>query len=112
MTVIASETLSEMGGALADHGRAAAELAALAESVHHDRERIAAQLSDRVVRKLFTVVLGLQGAAGAVDDERERATLLRLVRELDGAIVQIRSIAFDLDDRSAGDGATRGTPAA
>lgn len=78
MTVIASETFDE--------------------SVHHDRERIAAQLSDRVVRRLFTVVLGLQGAAGAVDDERERDTLLRLVREVDGAITQIRSIAFDLDD--------------
>lgn len=87
-------------------------MGAIATEVVHDRERIADQLSERVVRKLFTVVLGLHGVAGAATDEREHAALVRLIGELDGAIAQIRSIAFDLEDRSAPPGVARGTPAA
>lgn len=83
-----------------------------ASEVQRDRDRIADQLGDRVVRKLFTVVLGLHGVAGAVNDDREHAALVRLIGELDGAITQIRSIAFDLGDPSVPPRLKRGTPAA
>jgi signal transduction histidine kinase len=67
--------------------------------VLEDRDRIARDLHDHVIQRLFAAGLSLQSIA--VDDEAVDQRLTRTVAELDETIGQIRSTIFALQDDSS-----------
>ncbi|MEU9188900.1 histidine kinase [Streptomyces sp. NPDC048484] len=107
---------------LAAHGlrerirRAHEHTTALQNQLHQmtDRDRIAARLTDTVIRQLFAAGLDLHGAASCVTDEAARRRLLNGVAELDRAIAQLRITVYDLrpdDSRSQSAGEPSSTTA-
>jgi signal transduction histidine kinase len=72
------------------HGRAA-ELATL-----EDRERIARDLHDTVIQRLFAVGLGLQATLRLVDDPAVTKRLMTAVDDLDITVRDIRAAIFEL----------------
>jgi len=78
---------------LADARAAQQQLAAL-----EDRDRIARDLHDHVIQRLFAVGLSLQGMAATANESAIRARLAQAVEELDETISQIRTTIFDLQD--------------
>ena len=78
---------------LADARAAQQQLAAL-----EDRDRIARDLHDHVIQRLFAVGLSLQGMAAKANESATRARLAQAVEELDETISQIRTTIFDLQD--------------
>jgi signal transduction histidine kinase len=84
---------------LADARAAQQHLAAL-----EDRDRIARDLHDHVIQRLFAVGLGLQSMAARANEPAIRSRLAQAVGELDETMTQIRTTIFDLhrtipDDR-------------
>lgn len=63
--------------------------------VLQERERIVAALTDRVVRRLFEVGMGLSGIADAIDDPSHSQELLRHIDVLDSLIADIRGAVFE-----------------
>lgn len=61
-----------------------------------ERERIARDLHDRVIQRIFATAMSLEAQARANDDPEVRATLRRSVDELDDTIREIRSTIFEL----------------
>lgn len=59
-----------------------------------DRNRIARDLHDHVIQRLFGAGLSLQSVAGSLTDEASKARLLDQVDTLDAAIAQIRTAIF------------------
>jgi signal transduction histidine kinase len=89
----------DMATTFANHAAVALELAdarvdqqrvALLE----DRDRIARDLHDHVIQRLFAAGLSLQGLAGGADPSGER--IGRVVDEIDETIRQIRTSIFEL----------------
>ena len=78
---------------LADARAAQQQLAAL-----EDRDRIARDLHDHVIQRLFAVGLSLQGMAAKANESAIRERLAQAVEELDETISQIRTTIFDLHD--------------
>jgi signal transduction histidine kinase len=76
---------------LADARVAQQHLAAL-----EDRDRIARDLHDHVIQRLFAVGLGLQSTATRANEPAIRARLAQAIGELDETITQIRTTIFDL----------------
>lgn len=64
-----------------------------------DRERIARDLHDTVIQRLFATGLGLQAAQRLTDDPQLRDRLVQAVEDLDVTVRQIRSAIFELDTR-------------
>jgi signal transduction histidine kinase len=64
--------------------------------VLEDRSRIARDLHDVVIQRLFAAGLSLQAAARQVPDPRTRARIADQVQSLDEAIVAIRTAIFTL----------------
>jgi len=64
-----------------------------------ERERIARDLHDTVIQRLFAVGLSLQAAAVAVTDERTAERLQVAIDEIDGTIRDIRTAIFSLHAR-------------
>ena len=60
-----------------------------------DRDRIAGELSDIVVRRLFSAGLALEAALGLIGEHRAAGRIQHAISELDLAIRDIREIAFD-----------------
>ena len=69
--------------------------------VLEDRDRIAGDLHDHVIQRLFAAGLSLQSIAATVDDEAVDQRLTRTAAELDETIGQIRSTIFALHDDSS-----------
>ena len=70
-----------------------------------ERERIAADLHDRVIQKVFAAGLQLQGIMHELgDDQRRQVT--EVMGELDGAIIALRGAIADLTEPSPGSPAT------
>ena len=65
-----------------------------------DRWRIAGDLHDHVIQRLFAAGLSLQSIASTVSDEMVEQRLTRTVNELDETIQQIRSTIFALREDS------------
>jgi hypothetical protein len=63
-----------------------------------DRERVAAELNQRVVSRLSRVGLGLTELASLLVDASQRTAVLRCIGELDTAIAQLQSVIFELND--------------
>jgi signal transduction histidine kinase len=69
--------------------------------VLEDRDRIARDLHDHVIQRLFAAGLSLQSIAATVDDEAVDKRLTRTVDELDDTIRQIRTTIFALQEESS-----------
>ena len=67
-----------------------------------DRERIARDLHDHVIQRLFAAGLSLQGASQSVGSPKLRTRLDDVVDELQGVIQEIRTTIFDLHGGSQG----------
>ena len=96
----------EMATAFANHAALALELAdARADQQRmlllEDRDRIARDLHDHVIQRLFAAGLTAQSTAGAMTDERHRRRLAQLVSDLDETIQQIRTTIFQLHGTAA-----------
>lgn len=83
---------------LSERLRMEAELAAARaeREVLADRERIARDLHDMVVQRVFAAGLALQATAGMVRDPRVAARLHDVIAELDATIRELRVAIFDL----------------
>lgn len=64
-----------------------------------DRERIARDLHDTVIQRLFATGLALQGAQRLTDRPELQDRLAQAVDDLDVTVRQIRSAIFELDTR-------------
>jgi len=102
-----SDTDLEMAGSLANQAAVALELAdARAERqravVLDERERIAVDLHDTVVQRLFSVGLSLEGVRAGMTDGRAAERVRATVAEVDRIINQIRNTVFPLQVGTAG----------
>ncbi|WP_342768909.1 GAF domain-containing sensor histidine kinase [Prauserella flavalba] len=61
-----------------------------------DRDRIAKELNDHVIRRLFATGMDLQGSLRRIADPRARAQIHGLVGQLDRIAREIRTSVFDL----------------
>jgi signal transduction histidine kinase len=98
--------------ALASAAGVAIENARLHERVQelallHDRERIARDLHDTVIQRLFATGLGLQGLARVVDDTEVADRIQAAVDDLDATIREIRSVIFELQAQERGNHSVR-----
>jgi signal transduction histidine kinase len=83
-----------IGLKLAEHRRDAQRIAVLA-----DRDRIARDLHDLVIQRLFATGMSLQGATPLVSDPKVADRIRRAVDELDDTIRDIRSAIYTLQSR-------------
>jgi signal transduction histidine kinase len=65
-------------------------------AVHDDRERLAGDLHDRVIQRIFAAGLTLQGIASSTRAEGEAERLEGVIAGLDDTIKEIRSTIFAL----------------
>jgi signal transduction histidine kinase len=98
-----SESDLEMAEDFANQATLALELAEARQDRHRlavleDRARIARDLHDHVVQKLFAVGLTLQGTAKSLPDPVLRERLAGTVSELDDTIRSIRTAIFQLQE--------------
>jgi signal transduction histidine kinase len=116
-------TDKEGGGDFTDEDEALAEALALAAgiaiethrlhdqvrvmSVLDDRDRIARDLHDRVIQRVYAVGMSLQGATRLPDREQIVARVTRSIEELDGTITDIRAAIFELGESAVPGGLRR-----
>ncbi|MGO8874166.1 MAG: GAF domain-containing protein [Acidimicrobiales bacterium] len=91
-------SLAAAAGVAIDNARLHRRLGELA--LFADRERIARDLHDTVIQRLFAVGLSLQGLARVVDPPNAGARIEAAVDELDFTIADIRSTIFELQARN------------
>jgi signal transduction histidine kinase len=97
----------ELAGALASAAGVAIENARLHERIQElallrDRDRIARDLHDTVIQRLFATGLGLQGLARLVDNVEVADRIQGAVDDLDATIREIRSVIFELQAHERG----------
>jgi signal transduction histidine kinase len=91
----------EMAGTFANHAAVALELAA-ARADHYrmavleERDRIARELHDHVIQRLFAAGLSVQGVAVSGEMSGYEDKLNRIVGDIDDTIRQVRSSVFEL----------------
>jgi len=102
------------GGAFSEEDEAAVAMLALAASVAienarlhtmlrdstlaEDRDRIARDLHDTVIQRLFAVGLALQGTVKLVENPDVAGRIADAITKLDETIRQLRSAIFDLEE--------------
>ncbi|HEV2777848.1 MAG TPA: GAF domain-containing protein [Actinophytocola sp.] len=79
---------------LADKQRTQRQLDLLA-----DRDRIAGDLHDHVIQRLFATGMSLQGGVRRITDPEARRRVTRAVEQLDETVREIRTSIFDLHTR-------------
>jgi signal transduction histidine kinase len=99
-----TDTDLDMAGSFANHAAIAIELAeARAEqqraAMLDERDRIAADLHDQVIQRLFAAGLSLQSVAMGLGPGRTADRILATVADLDATISQIRTTIFELHDQ-------------
>jgi signal transduction histidine kinase len=99
-----TETDLDMAGSFANHAAIAIELVeARAEqqraAMLDERDRIAADLHDQVIQRLFAAGLSLQSVAMGLGEGRATDRILTTVADLDATISQIRTTIFELHRR-------------
>jgi len=87
--------LARAAGIAIDNARLHAKVRDL--TLTEDRERIARDLHDTVIQRVFAVALSLQAAAGSTKDAGLAARLETAVDDLDETIRQIRASIFALE---------------
>jgi signal transduction histidine kinase len=90
-------------------GRGEQERARLEErlralSLLEDRDRIAADLQDKVIQRVFAAGLNLQGTAALIRQPEARSRVESAVDELDHVIRVLRDAIFGLQQRTRGQG--------
>lgn len=65
-------------------------------AVLDDRRRIARELHDRVIQRLFAAGLAASSVGGCLVDAAARARIVQVVNDLDEAITDLRSSIFEL----------------
>ncbi len=73
----------------------AGELGAVALRLAQERDRIAAGVSDVVVRRMFAAGLGLESALALMGDHRASGKVRQAISDLDQAVSDLRDILFD-----------------
>ncbi len=96
---ILAVALAGAAGIAVENSRLAARVREL--SLVEDRERIAADLHDTVIQRLFATGLGLQATVRTIDNPAARIRLQEAVDDLDETIRQIRSTIFALQSPMA-----------
>ena len=86
--------LAKAAGIAIDNTKLHTRVADLALFADHDR--IARELHDTVIQRLFSIGLSLQGALRMTDDPVLSARLERSVQELDETVREVRTAIFDL----------------
>jgi signal transduction histidine kinase len=81
-----------------ERARAQAVQAQLA--VFEDRDRIARDLHDLVIQRLYASGLRLQGTLRLIDDAQARSRMQAAIDDLDATIREIRSTIFELHQRT------------
>jgi len=95
-------TFGRVAGAVIDQSKLRRELREL--SVAEERERLARDLHDTVIQRLFGVGLGLQMALPLLGDEAARNRVNLALDELNETIHDIRTTIFEIDqDRATED---------
>ncbi|MGH8824786.1 MAG: sensor histidine kinase, partial [Jiangellaceae bacterium] len=94
------KTFADQAGLALQRAQAQADRSRLA--IFEDRDRIARDLHDLVIQRLFATGLGLQSLSRMVD-ESAAVRLNAAVADLDQTIREIRSTIFGLQDRDEGD---------
>jgi signal transduction histidine kinase len=61
-----------------------------------DRDRIAGDLHDHVIQRLFATGMSLQGTVRRIDDPEAQRRITRAVEQLDATVREIRTSIFDL----------------
>jgi PAS domain S-box-containing protein len=70
-------------------------------ALFEDRERIARDLHDRVIQRLFACGLSLQGIASALDDHAAVPRIEQTVDDIDESIRDLRTVIFGLTRRKS-----------
>lgn len=86
--------LAAAAGIAVENARLHARVAEFAKL--EDRERIARDLHDTVIQRLFAVGLTLQGTVRMVDDDKIAARLTSAIDELDTTVRDVRAAIFEL----------------
>ncbi|TQM36623.1 GAF domain-containing protein [Pseudonocardia cypriaca] len=103
-----TDTDLDMASSFANHAAIAVELAEARAKQQRaamldERDRIAADLHDQVIQRLFAAGLSLQSVAMSLGQGRTTDRILATVADLDATISQIRTTIFELhDQRSSG----------
>jgi signal transduction histidine kinase len=92
--------LATVAGAVIENSRRVALARDVA--VLEDRERIARDLHDSVIQKLFASGMALQAATRRIGDDVARAKVTAVVDSLDETIREIRSVIFAVSAASRG----------
>jgi signal transduction histidine kinase len=72
-------------------------------AVYSDRDRIARDLHDHVIQRIFAVGLGLQSTLRRLGDRGLEERVIGYINELDATIADIRSTIFSLQHQESGD---------
>ena len=91
--------LASAAGIAIENARLHARVTDLA--LFEDRERIARDLHDTVIQRLFAIGLTLQASVRLVDRPEVVDRLQSLVQDLDVTVRHIRSVIFEIADRTA-----------
>ncbi len=98
----------DMAESFANHAAIATELVEARSrqqrlAVLEDRDRIARDLHDHVIQRLFAVGLSVQSIATVMGDDALAGRLERAVEDIDDTIRQVRTSIFQLRRNNAGD---------
>ncbi|MDN5762465.1 MAG: histidine kinase, partial [Microlunatus sp.] len=72
-------------------------------AVYSDRERIARDLHDHVIQRIFAVGLGLQSTVRRLDDQALEDRVIGYIDDLDATIADMRSTVFSLQHGESGE---------
>ena len=97
--VLLSRGLPPGSGRVAE-GIVAADSAELTRHLTEDHDRIARDMNDVVIHRIFAAGLDLQAAVGLIGDQRVASKIRHAIDELDQAIRDIRDTIFDRGPRS------------
>ena len=98
-------TLASAAGIAIDNARLHARVADV--MVMEDRDRIARDLHDTVIQRLFAIGLSLESAARLSDDPRAAERMQVAVDDLDTTIKEIRTAIFELHSSRSPTASTR-----
>jgi signal transduction histidine kinase len=91
-----AEALALAAGIAIEHHRLEERVRVM--SVLEDRDRIARDLHDRVIQRVYAVGMSLDGATRLSDLDRVQERIARAVDELDATITEIRAAIFELGE--------------